>query len=239
MARTHSFTAEDVMPAKADVFAAMGIADAAAAGEKLLKLYREAAEFFLQTAKPAAITEEIPQDVFEHILEGEGGNEPKIPINDVYPNAVSLSLFALTLGAEVSARIEALFAANDFALGYVLDAVASEAAECAADRLEAIVAGEAPKPEGADIVSLRYSPGYCGWHISGQKRLFERLKPGEIGITLNSSCLMQPLKSVSGVIVSAELKHHLIKSDYPFCAACPHRSCRKRINLLLNRNNKH
>jgi hypothetical protein len=84
-------------------------------------------------------------------------------------------------------------------------------------------------------VSLRYSPGYCGWHISGQKRLFERLNPAEIGITLNSSFLMQPLKSISGVIVSAERKYHLIKSDYPFCAVCPHRSCRERINLLLNR----
>lgn len=235
MARTHSFTAEDVMPAKTDVFAAMGIADASAAGEKLRKLYEDSINFFLQTAKPEALTEEATQKDFAQILEGEGKNEPEIPIKDVYPNAASLTLFALTIGGAVSARIEAIFAANDFALGYVLDAVASEAAEKAADRLEAIVAADAPKPAGTDTASLRYSPGYCGWHISGQKRLFERLKPERIGITLNSSFLMQPLKSVSGVIVSAERKHHLIKSDYPFCAACPHRSCRKRINLLLNR----
>ena len=235
MARTYSFTAEEVKPEKAKVFSLMGITDGKPAGEKLLKLFDDSIAFFLETAQPSTIIEEISKDDFKNIYDGEGRNEPVTPIGDVYPKAESLSLFAATVGMDISRKIEDLFAKNDFALGYVLDAVASEAAERIADRLEALVSADLPESTGAGIVSLRYSPGYCGWHISGQKRLFERLKPEGIGITLNSSFLMQPLKSISGVIVSAERKYHLIKSDYFFCAACPHRSCGERINLLLNR----
>jgi hypothetical protein len=235
MGRTNTFTAEEIKPEKAKVFSAMGITEGKPAGEKLLKLFDDSIAFFLETAQPAAIIVNISKDDFALIYNGEGKNEPVTPIGDVYPKAASLSLFAATLGLPISRKIEALFSANDFALGYVLDAVASEAAERIAERLEALVSADVLKSAGAGIVSLRYSPGYCGWHISGQKRLFERLKPEEIGITLNSSFLMQPLKSISGVIVSAEREYHLIKNNYSFCAACPHRSCRERINLLLNR----
>jgi hypothetical protein len=235
MSRTFSFTAEKIIPEKADVFAIMGITGDKPVGEKLLKIYDDSTNIFLQICQSAAITEDITKEDFVLILEGAGKNEPFNPISDIYPKAESLTLFALTLGKEISVKIEMLFAENNFALGYVLDAIASEAAERAADSLQTLISQKIHNRAKSDIVSLRYSPGYCGWHISGQKILFERLKPEEIGITLNNSFLMQPLKSISGVIVSAEREYHLIKNNYPFCAACPHRSCRERINLLLNK----
>jgi cobalamin-dependent methionine synthase I len=135
----------------------------------------------------------------------------------------------------VSQEIEDLFGNNDFALAYTLDAIASTAAECTADRLEerfdALVLG--------DVVSyyptahLRYSPGYCGWHISGQKKLFERLGPDAIGVTLNKSCLMQPLKSVSGVIVSGKTEIHFFDNSFSFCAECTTKTCRDRLKHIM------
>ena len=56
---------------------------------------------------------------------------------------------------------------------------------------------------------LRYSPGYCGWHVSGQINLFNTLTPEKIGITLGESCLMNPLKSVSGVLVAGPPNIHI------------------------------
>jgi cobalamin-dependent methionine synthase I len=141
----------------------------------------------------------------------------------------------VTLGAQVSGRIEALFSHNDFALGYVLDTVASEAAEVAADRLEDEYEGYLAEIAAWDSSSahLRYSPGYCGWHISGQRKLFDRLRPEEIGIELNRSFLMQPLKSISGVLVSGPREIHFFNNNYRFCAACTTLSCRERLKPLI------
>ena len=80
---------------------------------------------------------------------------------------------------------------------------------------------------------LPYSPGYCGWHVSGQGRLFGALCPEEIGIRLNASFLMQPLKSVSGVLVAGAPEIHDFDDDFDFCAECTTRECRVRIARAL------
>ncbi|MCX6843389.1 MAG: hypothetical protein NTX53_14035 [candidate division WOR-3 bacterium] len=81
----------------------------------------------------------------------------------------------------------------------------------------------------AGTVFLRYSPGYCGWDITGQRQLFQALRPEEIGITLRESCLMEPLKSISGVLVAARPEVHRFDNTYPFCSACTTQTCRSRI----------
>jgi hypothetical protein len=89
-------------------------------------------------------------------------------------------------------------------------------------------AGGAPPGD----VFLRYSPGYCGWDITGQRQLFQALRPEEIGITLRESCLMEPLKSISGVLVAARPEVHRFDNNYPFCSACTTQTCRSRITAI-------
>ena len=86
----------------------------------------------------------------------------------------------------------------------------------------------------ADAASriLRYSPGYCGWNLTGQRALFTALGPEEIGIHLTESCLMEPVKSISGVAVIGPADIHGFTDDYSFCAACPTHDCRRRIKEL-------
>ena len=64
---------------------------------------------------------------------------------------------------------------------------------------------------------LRYSPGYCGWHITGQKMLHENLQSRDIGITLTEAFSMKPMKSMSGVIISFKPSIHDFNNNYPFC----------------------
>ena len=52
------------------------------------------------------------------------------------------------------------------------------------------------------------------------------------GVTLNASCLMQPLKSVSGVLVAGERDIHDFVQDYDFCDVCTTHHCRLRITSL-------
>ena len=108
-----------------------------------------------------------------------------------------------------------------------LDAAASLAADLAAEQLEEEVARRNP-----DLTALRYSPGYCGWHVSGQRALFDELKPGDIGLGLTDSFVMDPVKSVSGVIVVGAPGIHHFKPDFDFCRACTDRTCRERIASL-------
>ncbi|MBI4678316.1 MAG: hypothetical protein HY748_12115 [Elusimicrobia bacterium] len=175
------------------------------------------------------------------VFRGEGLNESPNPIEKIFPFASGLALFAVTLGDKVRGKIDALFTTDDFALGCLLDTAASLAADRAAAWLEARCSAPSQRlrarPKGGalsggrapqEIRPLRYSPGYCGWHLSGQKKLFARLKPERIGLRLNESWLMSPLKSVSGVIVTAPASRHAVEPSYGFCASCRNRTCKTR-----------
>jgi len=72
------------------------------------------------------------------------------------------------------------------------------------------------------------SPGYCGWDVEDQHRLFDLLGEGFLDVHLTDAALMVPLKSVSGVIgIGAGAEWH----DYP-CATCPEEGCPTRGRRL-------
>ena len=50
-----------------------------------------------------------------------------------------------------------------------------------------------------------------------------------IGIELSDSCLMSPLKSVSGVLVAGPAEIHDFENDFEFCLDCTTWECRDRI----------
>jgi hypothetical protein len=83
----------------------------------------------------------------------------------------------------------------------VLDAVCSVLVEIVADLVEDAWKGELAA-RGLES-GMRVSPGYCDWPVEGQGVVFEALDAGSVGITLNSSFVMTPLKSLSSVAVVA------------------------------------
>ncbi len=212
------------------------------AGEdRALALARDARELYAGLAAPAGIAAEVNAREFATIYAGEGRNAPETPLTAIFPRAQRLTLFAVTIGTAVSERIAALFDAREFALATMLDAAASAGVELAADALEVTLGEKAAASEGTEppdapagsrSVHLRYSPGYCGWHVSGQRALFAALKPEAIGIRLRPSYLMEPLKSISGVIVTGAIAIHGFADAYPFCAECRTRACRERLAKL-------
>jgi hypothetical protein len=196
--------------------------------EPVAETLREALALFLELAAPVDILSDIPTAEFAAVYRGEGRNAAENPLASIFPKAEQLALFAVTIGERVGDEISRLFAAGRFDLGYLLDAVASSGTDQLAQKMQERCAGRAP----AGTVFLRYSPGYCGWDITGQRQLFQTLRPEEIGITLRESCLMEPLKSISGVLVAARPEHHRFDNTYPFCGACTTQTCRSRIEVL-------
>jgi len=133
--------------------------------------------------------------------------------------AEAVALFLCTAGDEIGRRIKKYMAGSDMLKGYVYDVTGSEIVEAAAgliqERLRLSMEGE-----GLGITN-RFSPGYCGWNVSEQHKLFSLHPSNYCGITLTASALMQPVKSVSGIIgIGKEVKF----SPYT-CSLCDSKNC--------------
>jgi hypothetical protein len=218
-----------LQPVAADVYAALGLKSGATPSARSAALLPRALELFRSSAEPRGLSRPVAAHDFGVIFSGQGRNEPQAPLAAIYPRASRLELFAFTLGERIGAEIGRLFAGADFALGTVLDAVASLAADNAGRLAEEWLASRVKMPREAAVPARAYlySPGYCGWHISSQEQLFAALRPGAIGISLNASFLMSPLKSISGVLVAGPAAIHRIAAGYPFCARCQSPVCRE------------
>ncbi len=224
------FEAAQIGPDRDAVLKGQGIPAGAEPGERTRLLLDRAMGLLASCCRPQGIVAEIPPAEFDEVYRGEGANEPHTPLDKIAGRAERLALFAITLGEEVSEKISRLFDANDFALGCMLDSAASEGAEAAAGLAERRFLDRLRKEGSASdsTAVLAYSPGYCGWHVSGQKKLFAYLRPERIGIRLGESYLMQPLKSISGVLVAGDREIHNFEDSYPFCEQCRTQRCRHR-----------
>jgi len=227
----------DIAPQRHAVFEHQGIPAGRAVPAQIGALFTTAVDLLGEIASPVGILADISIAEFEKVYNGEGKNEPRTPVGDIFALADDLALFAATLGERVSREITDRFKSGDLAVGAMLDAAASVAADNLAQAMQDHFCRTLVDRDEPNAVTgvLRYSPGYCGWHISGQRRLFDDLHPEQIGITLRDSFLMQPLKSVSGVLIAGPKQIHDFPDTYPFCAQCKTHNCRERIRSLLTR----
>ncbi|MEO0108133.1 MAG: hypothetical protein ABIK62_03050 [candidate division WOR-3 bacterium] len=99
-------------------------------------LIEHALDLFGTRARPIGVYDELSTSDFGRVFAGLGKNDPDAPLASIYPRASRLCLFACTVGPELSADISWLFAQNEYALAYVLDAVASCGVERLADLLQ-------------------------------------------------------------------------------------------------------
>ena len=110
----------------------------------------------------------------------------------------TLALFACTAGQGIGDYSKELMHEGDFVKGYIVDVVGSEIVESAIDKIQNDLERKI-EAKGLHITD-RYSPGYCGWSVGEQHKLFSFFPENFCGITLTPSSLMTPIKSVSGVI---------------------------------------
>ena len=125
-------------------------------------------------------------------------------------------LMALTLGSELE-RILMQEEVRDMSDALVLDVCASAAVEEAADDFERKLS-DLLRKEGRYLTN-RYSPGYGDLPLSCQRPLLELLNAQRAaGITLTSSGLMVPRKSVTAIMgISGNMKEKTLGG----CGRCP------------------
>lgn len=234
MKRIEIIDANNLAIDRQNVFQSQGMTEKTRITKTIDVLFEKAVDLFKIKAEPKVIVQEVSLKEFLEIYWGEGSNDEPSVVGLIAPKARTLMLFALTCGNKITDTIKNLLEEKEIALAYMLDVVASEGTEAAADELTRRSV-EQLKMEGKFFdgdAMLRYSPGYCGWHVSGQKKLLSFLNASQIGITITEGFLMIPEKSISGVMISGERKIHFFKNNFEFCKSCTHKSCRLRIQSL-------
>ncbi len=225
----------EITPSTPDILAGQGIPPSAVLNERTTRLINDSISLYEEIANPAGIIKDISNADFKIMYRGEGGNDSETPLESIFPESFGLALFAVTVGEEISQKIKALFSEDDFAPGSMLDTAASVGADMASGYIENYFKNYLVESGLFDnsMAVMRFSPGYCGWHVSGQRKLFEYLSPDKIGIKLTDSCLMEPLKSVSGVIVFGRKNIFEFDNNFLFCSDCADQSCLTRQKSLM------
>lgn len=141
-------------------------------------------------------------------------------ISKLMYSSTHFTLFTATAGAEFQEWIEEVAQENDALKQFILDAIGSCIAECAGDYMETLL----EKEIGTLKHTNRFSPGYCGWHVKEQQKLFAILPANVCDITLNDSSLMTPIKSISGIIGIGDN----VNTKLYGCAVCEMTTCYNR-----------
>ena len=132
-----------------------------------------------------------------------------------------VAVFALTIGNYLEDMVAYLAEKGLILQATVLDAIGSGTAE----KLAAQVEGKVRINAGLEgqVISRRFSPGYCDWDVSQQGLIFRALEDNITGIKLTESMLMIPRKSVSGII-GIGLPGNEIE-EYNPCVTCLKKDC--------------
>ena len=134
----------------------------------------------------------------------------------------AFALFICTSGLEFEAYQHRLKEQGDMVRVFIADALGSVIAEKCADQMEKALQESIGKLGWKH--TNRFSPGYCGWHVSQQQLLFPLFQGHTCGVKLTDSSLMIPIKSVSGII---GLGKKVRKLEYT-CGLCDFKQCYKR-----------
>lgn len=131
----------------------------------------------------------------------------------------SIAVFLCTAGEEIEIRSRRAMKERDFLKGYIYDVIGSEIVEAAADLMQAEL--EKSMLDSGEKITNRYSPGYCGWDVEEQHKLFKLMPENYCGIKLTPSALMDPVKSISGIIGIGKN----VKNNPYICRLCNQNDC--------------
>ncbi len=154
----------------------------------------------------------------------QGGTTFKsLKLSQALKDSDEIVCFVATVGSVIEDQIIALMAANCLSEAYVLDAMGSVAVENMVEQFHQ--RNGAKFAEEKKSVTLRFSPGYCDWPVTEQKKLFGLFGSEFTGVELLDSCLMQPRKSISGIFGLFHTVNPHAFPPYNPCQDCNKKDC--------------
>lgn len=191
--------------------------------EELVRAVRKGRQEIVTTARPKVIWRLFP-------LEGTrpAGTSVTFQGGDIARHLAgchAVILMAATLGPEIESLLLRA-QVRDMSHALVLDACASTGVEAVCDRLEADLRAE--WEEKGHYLTDRFSPGYGDLPITQQSELCALLDTQRrIGLTLSSSGIMIPRKSVTAILGIADTPRHRRSRGCQGCAMYEHCQMRK------------
>ena len=125
----------------------------------------------------------------------KSGSYVEIPVEEKDPATVSLAAVVCTLGAQLEDETHQLMQNGELLTAMFLDAVGVAQLEMLAQK-----AREHIKKKAANsglFTGCPFGPGYNGMPLDSQSKLFEHVDAKGIGVRLNASGVMLPMKSIS------------------------------------------
>jgi hypothetical protein len=159
---------------------------------------------FFHMLTPFSFTKTIPLNVFREVF--EESLQTSSPVYKAVPHWHYAAVFVVTIGNFIDLSVERLQMEGNFFDSTFLDASASVLVESVAEITQKRWMSQLDLkfPREGFIYATRYSPGYCGWDISGQTPLFGYAADADIPVKLMDDFSLQPRKSISGVFVIEE-----------------------------------
>lgn len=135
-----------------------------------------------------------------------------------------VAVFVLTLGEELEKRGRYHMQNGRLLEGFTWDAIGSAAADIAVDAFTQHLFEAEASPDEA--ITPPFSPGYCGMPLEEQQTLFSILDTSPIGVKLWPTHIMEPIKSVSGLMGIGP--HEAVVQHGVPCQWCNLETCRMR-----------
>jgi cobalamin-dependent methionine synthase I len=105
---------------------------------------------------------------------------------------------AATAGSAIMEAIKEKTRQDDLATAVVYDATASEMTDTGLDWIMDYL-NQQIRREGKTLLPRRFSAGYADFNLENQKAIYEILQMGTIGVTITSSFILLPEKSVTAI----------------------------------------
>jgi len=110
----------------------------------------------------------------------------------------AVSILLVTAGRKITDESRRLMAAGKMTQALAISAVGSA---MVVDLMKVLTDQVYEEAQARDHgITLRVGPGYTGWHLNDQPTLFSFYEADEIPITLNHGVMMQPEKSLLGMV---------------------------------------
>ncbi len=160
-----------------------------------------------------------PREEGELVL--KSGARLELPVSLVGRRTQSLSVAVATIGKELEQACRRMREQGDLLRSIFLDAAGLAMLELLEKAAFEIICGLAR--ERGLFAGYRLAPGCCGLDMSLQQSVFNLVDGAAIGVFLNSSLVMTPLKSQS--FLAGLTPDPAPATPWPKCLSCPSRDC--------------